>query len=332
MPLDPPRKQELLATPINKLGLNIPGSRLEPLVNQLYSELESAGLVIRPECYFSDEWGCPHGIPLIGIPFYLATKELSALESEMTGSEAETDEEIMKYLRHEAGHAFNYGYRLYELPDWRTIFGPFARPYREDYRPKLFDPRFARHLPGWYAQKHPDEDFAETFALVVTPSFNWQEAYASTPVLEKLTYVKKTIEEHRSSTPMAFDKVYDYPVDELTETLAQWYQEITKKKYKIALHPLINEDLRQIFGQNQSDQPAAQLIKENHSYLIYTIHNWTGKNNIFVEEAVDEILKRVQSANLTVAPGAEKNTLINLAVFLTILIINHLHTMESFVL
>src|SRR4030067_225375 len=76
--------------------------------------------------------------------------------------------------RAEAGPPFNYAYKLYETAEWRELFGPFNRPYRERYRPVPFDRNFVRHLEGWYAQKHPDEDFAETFAVWLTPRSRWR--------------------------------------------------------------------------------------------------------------------------------------------------------------
>ena len=169
-------REQLLQRRIGELGLKIEGTRLEPLVQRLYADLEAAGIDFKPKVYLADEWGCPDGVPIIGIPFYLADERLARLENEMMGSlEAEADEEIVSYLRHEAGHALNYAYRLYEADDWRALFGPYSRPYREDYEPNPFSRQFVRHLPGWYAQKHPDEDFAETFAGWLNPASNWRE-------------------------------------------------------------------------------------------------------------------------------------------------------------
>ena len=37
-----------------------------------YAELEAHGIAFRPPVYLSDQWGCPDGTPLIGVPFYLA--------------------------------------------------------------------------------------------------------------------------------------------------------------------------------------------------------------------------------------------------------------------
>ncbi len=162
-----PNLRPLLSQRISQLGLKLEGSPVERYVQILYRELERKGLKhFRPRCYLTDEWGCPSGEPIIGIPFYLADADLARLEKEI--DDLEDEREIRMYLRHEAGHAFNYAYRLYKTPEWRELFGPFNRPYRDHYRPIPFDRNFVRHIEGWYAQKHPDEDFAETFAVWLT--------------------------------------------------------------------------------------------------------------------------------------------------------------------
>src|SRR3989304_1774988 len=164
----PPDVRALLPQRISQLGLRLEGSPVERYVQMLHRELEKKGLRhFRPPCYLTDEWGCPDGEPIIGIPFYLADPKLARLEKEI--DDVEDAREIRMYLRHEAGHAFNYAYKLYESPEWRELFGPFNRPYRDRYRPVPFDRHFVRHLEGWYAQKHPDEDFGETFAVWLTP-------------------------------------------------------------------------------------------------------------------------------------------------------------------
>ena len=166
----------LLPQRISRLGLKLEGSPVERYVQMLYRELERKGLRhFRPPCYLTDEWGCPDGEPIIGIPFYLADPKLARLEQEI--DDLEDEREIRMYLRHEAGHAFNYAYRLYATPEWRETFGPFNRPYRERYRPVPYARRVVRHMEGWYAQKHPDEDFAETFAVWLTPRSRWRQRF-----------------------------------------------------------------------------------------------------------------------------------------------------------
>src|SRR5262245_12556943 len=137
----PPDVQEILTKPIRELGLKLEGTILERLVQQLYRELDNKGLrKFRPLTYLTDEWGCPSGEPVIGIPFYLADPKLMRLEKEM--NDIEDAREIMMYLRHEAGHAFNYAYDLYKTPEWRELFGPFRRPYRDAYKPVAFSRQY----------------------------------------------------------------------------------------------------------------------------------------------------------------------------------------------
>jgi len=168
-------QQELLSQKISDLSLKIQGTRLEALIDELYQELEKAGISFKPKTYLADEWGCPQGVPVIGIPFYLANPELSKLEGELTGIEAEDEGENDDVSPSRAGHAFNYAYRLYRKPEWRRLFGKFSQPYQENYQPVPFSAKFVRHIPGWYVQKHPDEDFAETFAVWLTPGSDWQK-------------------------------------------------------------------------------------------------------------------------------------------------------------
>ena len=185
-------RHTLLTRPISELGLSIHGALVQQLAERLYEELAAKGLYFRPPIYLSDQWGCPEGTPIIGVPFYLADPRLSKIEEEMA-VEVEGEEDVMRYLRHEAGHAFNYAYRLYDRADWRQTFGPYSRPYRERFRANPFSRDFVRHILGWYAQKHPDEDFAETFAVWLTPSLDWREQYDGWPALRKLEYVDRVM-------------------------------------------------------------------------------------------------------------------------------------------
>jgi hypothetical protein len=175
-------RRSLMGQKISEFGLSIAGSPVEKMVEQLYSELAAKGLAFRPPVYLSDQWGCPDGTPLIGVPFYLADPRLAQIEDDIALG-VESDSESMQYMRHEAGHAFNYAYRLYDRADWRQTFGPYSRPYRDRYRADPFSHDFVRHILGWYAQKHPDEDFAESFAVWLTPDSDWREAYAEWPAL-----------------------------------------------------------------------------------------------------------------------------------------------------
>src|SRR3954467_3923338 len=220
----PPEARTLLSRPIRELGLRVEGSTLERYVQQLYAELEGRGLSrFRPGVYLSDEWACPDREPVIGVPFYLADPKLQALERAI--NDLEDEREILMYLRHEAGHAFNYAYMLYESKEWLDLFGPFDRPYIDDYTPVPFSRKFVRHIAGWYAQKHPDEDFAETFAVWLTPDSDWKKRYAGWPALKKLEYVDRMARELANKDPPRplAKALAELPVEEMASSLEEFY-------------------------------------------------------------------------------------------------------------
>src|SRR2546422_4712483 len=255
--------RELLGKRISQLGLRLEGSPVERFVDQLYRELEHKGLKgFRPVCYLTDEWGCPDGQPVIGIPFYLADPKLAKLEREM--NDLEDEREIMMYLRHEAGHAFNYAYRLYATPEWRKAFGPYNRRYRDHYRPLPFSRKFVRHIAGWYAQKHPDEDFAETFAVWLTPRSNWRRKYKLWPALGKLRYVDGIVRSVRDQDPVVSTGDFDMTVEDMKVTVAAFYRRMMRVN-GAAVNVALESDLTDLFlpkhSRKKNVRPAAELLE-----------------------------------------------------------------------
>jgi hypothetical protein len=316
-------QRNLLSRRISDLALRIAGTRLEDLVNELYQELEKAGISFRPKTYLSDEWGCPQGVPVIGIPFYLADPVLCKLENELTGIEAETDSEIMMCLRHEAGHAFNYAYRLYLKAEWRRIFGPFSRSYQEEYKPIPFSARFVHHIPGWYAQKHPDEDFAETFAVWLTPGLDWRKRYSKTPALSKLLYVDRVVRRCGQKPLAVTDEKLDKPVEELKMTLDSWYETNRKSnRKKLKLHRLIDEDLSALFPETDG-LPAADVLQANSRRLVREVNLWTGMDRRILDSLFNELTERARLLGLKIGPDQTNPRIMNMAIFLTTLAMNY---------
>ena len=177
--------EALLDLRISDLRLRM-GGRVADCVGQLYRELRARGLVLEPRCHIGDEWFCPEGCAAIFIPFYLFDQRLCQLERrQVLEVEGGTREECMKLLRHEAGHAYSYAYRLQRRKKWREHFGVASQDYPETYRPRQYSKSYVMHLDDWYAQMHPDEDWAETFAVWLTPNSNWRDEYADWPALRK---------------------------------------------------------------------------------------------------------------------------------------------------
>jgi hypothetical protein len=244
------KQQELLSRKISELLLKMEGTHLEGLILRLHKELEAAGIAFKPNIYLSDSWGCPDEVPVIGVPFHLADPALCDLLGQMYGIEVEDDATVMAILRHEAGHAFNYAYRLYDTPEWKTLFGPFSQPYQEDYQVDPSSTRFVHHLEGCYAQKHPDDDFAETFAVWLTPDLHWQTAYTDTPALEKLQYVQRVTAEYGGKPPIVTGGRVDMPVEEMNMTLSEWYETVYRDR-------IDQDQLTQIVPPGVSECPQA---------------------------------------------------------------------------
>jgi hypothetical protein len=317
---------ELLSRRISQLGLKLEGSPVEKFVVQLYRELEKKGLKkFRPVCYLTDEWGCPSGEPVIGIPFYLADPELAGLEKAM--NDLEDEREIMRYMRHEAGHAFNYAYRLYETPEWRQLFGPWNRPYKDIYRPIPFSRKFVRHLAGWYGQKHPDEDFAETFSVWLTPRSNWRRKYAQWPAIQKLKYVDRLTRQVKSQDPVVPTGDFDITVSDMKLTLEQFYRKLQRQN-RAQVKLLLDTDLADIFLQKNTRRknvvPAADMIESNRLAMIDKITYWTGVRRPLVKEVVEQMAETARRLELKADPRTESQYLVELTAIGTTLAMNYL--------
>jgi len=290
----PVEVQEILSKPIQQLGLKLEGSPLERFVQQLYKELDAKGLTrFRPRCYLTDEWGCPNMEPVIGIPFYLADPKLQRLESEM--NDIEDTRQIMMYLRHEAGHAFNYAYALYKTEQWRDLFGPFRRAYRDNYKPVPFSRQFVRHMEGWYAQKHPDEDFAETFAVWLTPRSNWRKRYKGWGAMKKLRYMDGIGRKLGAADPVVAHGDTDITVDEMAVTVGEFYQRAIDQQLTAGELPL-DTDLRDIFNvskrRRKNVRAAGDLLKENRKVLVDKVNYWTGVQRRLVKKLVRPLKRK----------------------------------------
>src|SRR5215510_3004694 len=188
--------EQLLELRMCDLDVRIEGSALEERLAELTGELEARGLAFRPHYWLSDEWFTPDGVPGIAVPFYLAHPRLARLElNQMLEVEGGTPEWCLRILRHEAGHAIENAYGLRRRRRRQRLFGRTSVPYPEFYAPRPYSKSFVLNLESWYAQIHPDEDFAETFAVWLTPGSDWHARYAGWPALRKLEYVDELMKE-----------------------------------------------------------------------------------------------------------------------------------------
>ena len=328
------RESNLFQTPIRDLGLDIEHTRLAPLIAQFEQELTDYRITqFRPRFHLSTEWGVPFGTIVIGIPFYLARPDLTQLHGEEIGHiEGFNARDILRYLRHEMGHVINYAYKLFDREEWVKLFGSITQPYLEDYRPQPFSRRYVRHLPGWYAQKHPDEDWAESFAVWMTPGRDWREQYAQWgTALSKLEYCERTMLELRDTPPLVTATDLDEDVNELTYTLNDYYQR------QIVVgedSPGLDGDLRAIFDdfddshlevQLPAAMPAGALIRRLERQLMADVFRWTGHFPEKTRDLVRHLAARADALKQFYPAALESQAAVAVTILVTSLAMNHVH-------
>ena len=323
------KDEELLRMRICDLNLRIEGGELSVAVHQLFLELEAKRLTLRPKVYLGDEWFSPEGNLTISIPFFLAHPRLRELEhSQMLEVEGGTPDSLLKLLRHEMGHCFDHAFQFSRRPKWRKIFGSPAQEYQpEVYRPKPYSKSYVRHLDQWYAQAHPDEDFAETFAVWLGSKEEWKNQYHGWGVaLKKLRYVDELAKSVESKNPKKEKFEQPYSASKSKMTLGTYYQR-KKKEHAESYPDFYDQDLKEIFGENTStDAPtAASMIKKNKAHLIKIASKWSGEGQYPVESLVKKLISRAEVLKLK-STKAEPEILAELSGFLSSIVTHNLLT------
>ena len=319
--------EALLDVRMSDLPLRIEGT-LAARIAQLQEELRARELNFALHFYLSDEWFTPDGATAIAIPFYLAHPRLEKLEeAQMLEVEGGEHEWCMRILRHEAGHAIDNAYRLRRRRLRRQIFGLPTEPYPEFYTPKPYSKSFVLHLDSWYAQSHPDEDFAETFAVWLTPNSEWRQRYAGWKALPKLEYMDALMGSLRNAPPPVANP---QEVDELTHlrrTLRQHYRN-KRRHYGVDYPNFYDRDLRRLF----SDAPefaghptAAQFIARNRRSVRRVVAGWTGSYQYTIDQVIEDMIGRCRELKLRLAVPEEQARQ-EFTVLLTVQVMNYLHS------
>jgi hypothetical protein len=319
--------EQLLAMRMCDLGVAIEGTELELRLAEVNAELDARGLV-RPHYWLSDEWFTPDGIPGVAVPFYLAHPRLAKLElSQMLEVEGGDREGCLKILRHEAGHAIDNAYRLRRRSTRRRLFGNPTTAYPEYYTPKPYSKSFVLHLDHWYAQSHPDEDFAETFAVWLDPQSMWSTRYAGWPAQRKLEYLDGLMRRVARTRPPVRTRRQIDPLFKLRKTLAEHYR---KKREHYGLdHPDFYEsDLRKLF----SDAPeyaknlsAARFVRRVRKEVRSTVASFTDSYQYTIDQLLETIIEHCRELNLRLT-DSEDATKIDFMIFLTVQTMNYLHS------
>lgn len=284
------------------LGVQVRGTVLERRVERLHRELARAGFRFRPYVWLSTDWFTPDGVTGFAIPFFLAHPRLMRLErQQMFEVEGGNEEWCMKLLRHEAAHAVDNAWRLHRRPRWKRHFGPPGAPYRPTYVPRPNSTRYVQNLDNWYAQSHPREDFAETFAVWLQPRSRWEEEYQGWRVaLRKLRYVDELMREIAARPPRVRTREKMDSLPTIRMTLREYYRR-KKAHYGDVDRSVYDEDLLELFSadpRHRRKPRASRFLRERRAELRNRVAYWTGQYPFVVDEVLKDMIVRTRDLKL----------------------------------
>jgi hypothetical protein len=319
---------QLLKVRLKDLKVTVEGTWLEGCLEHLYRELKQRGLSIRPHAWISDEWFSPDTTPGIAIPFYLAHPRLMRLErKKIIDVEGGTVPECMRILRHEAGHVIQHAFQLHRRRRWQELFGRSSTRYPDFYRPNPASKNYVQHLRLWYAQSHPDEDFAETFAVWLRPRSDWRKRYADWPALKKLVYVDELMTEIAGEKPLLTRRLKVDPLSQISRTLGEHYEK--KQSFYVADSPTIyDRDLKRIFsdaGRNRRAPTAAAFLRRHRARIRRSVAQWTGEYQLTLDAVFDAMIARCRQLKLRAA-GPERQLVMDFTVLLTAKTVHSLYS------
>ncbi len=300
--------ERLLDLRLCDLDLSLSGGPIAERIAQLQAELEAAGLGFRPDFWLSDEWFTPDGVPGVAVPFYLAHARLQRLElTQMLEVEGGTPEWCLRILRHEAGHALDNAYRLRLRRRRQRLFGRSSVPYPESYAPKPYSKSYVAHLEAWYAQSHPDEDFAETFAVWLTPASDWRRRYAGWPALRKLEYVDELMRELAGQPPVVGSSRAVEPLSSLRRTLRTHYRR-RRAHYRVEGVDSYDAELLRVFvGPTEASGPsAAAFLKRIRKDSRRLVRRFTGQRLYLIDQVLGDMIERCRELGLRLAVPEEQ--------------------------
>jgi len=322
------KDDELLEFRISKLGLQIAGTPIEPLIQRLYDELGQKGLLFRPPCELGDEWFVPVGLPVIFVPFYLANDRLRHLEKKLILEvEGGAPDAFMRLIRHEAAHAYSYAYQIPRKKKWQQNFGQTSREETPDfYRPRPFSRSYVVNLDDWYAQSHPDEDFAETFAVWLTPGLNWRKRYAGWKALQKIEYVDELMGSLAGKPPVDAPEYRATDYDGLNLKLKTYYAR-KRKLFEDTYPDFYDADLHALFATTSGPGKikASSYLRLRRRRLMNSVCQWTNEKKFRVNKLLARLIERCDQLDLSVLNDDPQQDF-RVSSFITTLVMNYLFT------
>ena len=319
-------EERLLDLRICDLGVRVEESPVWPSVQRVRGELAARDLRFHPHFWLSEDWFSPDPVPGVAVPFYLAHPRLTQLERKQQGRvEGGSRRECLQILRHEVGHALDHAYVLHRRRSWQEHFGKSSKPYPSYYRPKPYSRDYVQHLDFWYAQSHPDEDFAETFAVWLAPRSGWRRRYADWPALGKLDYVDGLMQEIAGKRPITHSRRAVEPLSALRKTLREYYAE-KRARYERELPGCHDAHLLRLFRRAEEGaghEQAAAFLRRNRAEIQRLVSRWTREYQYTLNHVLREMIGRCRALKLY-AVGSARQLRTDFAILLLVQAMNRL--------
>ncbi len=245
----------------------------------------------------------------------------------MSNVEGGNFHEAMRILRHEAGHAIEHAFRIARRKDRRDVFGSSTEDYPKSYAPRPFSRSFVTNLENGYGQSHPDEDFAETFAVWLNPNSNWHEEYADWPAIKKLEYIDRLMRELRGKRPPVRVRTKYENLPSLTKTLREHYEE-KRERFGLNISPTVyDRDLHRLFSdlrEFRKNMSAARFIQNHRKGIRDKVSEWSGQYHYTIDEVLEKIIDRCRILKLRLI-RSDAETERDFLIFMTVQTMNYLH-------
>lgn len=287
--------------PLGKWPLFDVERRLASYKVHLKRELKDKGIVFDFHLWISDEWFCPDGVPGFALPAYLFNLELKKIHEMKTGViEGRNKKEILKLMRHELGHAIDNAFSLRSSPLRRKVFGSPKTNYPDSYVPKAYSRNFVHYLGDQYAQSHPDEDFAETFAYWLDPEKQWPLKRFSKTLTEKLQTMDQIMKSLCGKKPVLKNRFKIDPIEKNKKTPFEYYEGFVKERH-LSKMKRVDHQLLGFFGENADElsQPSlAQYLRSMRAPLVKRISREEGVYQYEANWALNRVIDRAQGLDI----------------------------------
>lgn len=296
--------KELLQLRFCDLPIELSGTPVSQRAARVFNELSDRQIIVRPSTWLSEEWFNPDGTVGFAIPFYLAHPRLIRLERRlMLEAEGASEREALRIIRHETGHAIDEAFQFFRRPEYVAVFGSPLRQYPSFYAVKPHSRRHVVHLNAWYAQSHPVEDFAETFATWLRPKRLWRKQYRDWPAIEKLEAIDAWLSECRNVRPAVSNRRPQGELIRNERRLAEHYEE-KRAFYGVETSSKFDDDLKRIFvaptemRTNGRAPSATSILRTIRSPVRKELARPLGVPAYTVDQVLRQLIHRARALNL----------------------------------